>query len=722
MITLSKIVYKGFRKGEGKRNMTPKMAITGPNGVGKSRIINAVVYGLSGCIGDSKTNESLFSEFSSGSEMSVELHFGGEVIKRGIIETFDKNKTTGKQSVSYEGYAFVYDAEYPDEVKITGKKKVNDYIEKELGIPFEALDFSDFENKSFPEKRKLLNNYITDTDVSLVEAVAYLREGISEIEFVDEMKEKINEAIANIERGDNYKKLADIIDYATRKKSFFFDQKKNTQGAVNTVTILKNEIEGDLNKLVTIEDDIKEVNGRIKGLSEDQYNIRVAVNQKELYSQNIADETSRIVNLKEQLSNCDTTILEGMDTDLLKDKLDLAKIIEERINFEDIPDVLETEAKLEASSELISTLEKDSNKLDFKIALLKGELAEKATNIIAFSERGTCPFTGKACLSGKSDVLDFMEANYNRLLAEYASCELESAEIIERTTEAVKVQRVLGVKYDAIADDFTSEDEKFDDYELQMRSIVDQHLANERKVQHMREMVPEIKEQIVAAENKLAFLFEKEVTESKDPEKVAKAMLVAETQLADLILKKSQLEEKRSAYELQKKSVIAAQEAEYQYMAWSFIQKKLGVNGLLGELIKKATGPFVDEMNEALRFFGDKETFFIDTINDQGKEILRFGLVRNGERINYNTLSNSEGMTVAICMTYVFQTIKGCPYKIIMLDEFSNYDRGRMEIMLKGLEALPVNQVIICGEFSERVSALTEKVKGIDFEVLEYVE
>jgi exonuclease SbcC len=213
---------------------------------------------------------------------------------------------------------------------------------------------------------------------------------------------------------------------------------------------------------------------------------------------------------------------------------------------------------------------------------------------------------------------------------------------------------------------------------------------------------------IAEIEAQITALMVKSYGEFEDPE-ITESFIQSLTE--QLEIEKSQLKtltEKQNLLQNQMRAVQDSQESELAFKVWSDIKAAIGLKGIQGDMIKSGLGPVVQEMNDILLRLGRPEEFYFEFENKRCAEQFNFGWIRDGEEINFDSLSKGEQLTTAAGLLIVFLEKMGAKLNLIMIDEINQLYGLRRSDFFAGFSALSdrLDNIIVCGAIDPMVNEL----------------
>jgi len=686
---LTEIVMTNIKGQNSIQQLTGKDIICGPNGVGKTTRIQALGIALMGYVpGKGKKPDETFKLANSDT-----MEVGLKTDSFSFAREFKKKVTRGK-----EGSTKV---SIQQSVNVSPSKGESKIVEKEARIIGELgnlpvmLDFNEFLTLSDSKRREFIYNLagFDSTEWTKERVKYYIERSLLTVEFevnnpeqYEIVKEIITEALN--EYPDNYDismGLQSMIDWTKTKLSYWNDEKKSSQAAVQKLAELKNQ------------------------LSETDRNLKSNKDELEKFQDDL-------VKVEKQISE-DTQRKKNIDARLEKIEL-LKKTMVEANAKECTIDITATQNSINAAKEKIKQVDNSS-----KIVEVQKQISEIILQLKPISKdkedvktkgieiRTQIETTKKTLESvksvGKTCVLDTK-----------IKCDKDFSKFIAHTEGQIKTWEI---QKDILGQTFVELNEK----EAALQKKQEALNTNIQELQH-EELNANRANNILNSEiNKLESLLnharsfdeikthkvenlrtELEKLQNEKIEPIAPLDILQKqsdgikTQIDDLKVKIHDQEEARTTLSNLKSSMIDSKKADYYAVSFKSLDETLGAKGLQGELVKETLEPIQSEIQTNLNAMGVNNNFYFSTESEGGKEIFQFGWNdRFGDKRNFDALSTGQQMILLIAMltTFIEKANPNC--RILAIDNIENLDPENLIKVTSGLNKISskLDNIILSG-------------------------
>lgn len=432
--------------------------------------------------------------------------------------------------------------------------------------------------------------------------------------------------------------------------------------------------------------------------------------------------------------------LQNQKTDLEKDiesnkaKAEVVKLTDERKN-DYTQRIIALEKEISSDTEEVAGLNESLGELDAKVAKTKEEFAKKEKKI------------EKATKKANETLEDFGKVR-SKLSDEYVKVEAEK-KAIENSLEAHRphlskksIEYLEGKR--KLAQDGQLVDEEtmgrittqMKDVDLEVESLNHElcELSEENslmKAEHS-DIASTLKQDLAVLLDRIP-KSEEELTKIKELVKVSDALPPPE-EVVDIQTLQDRLEgikhsieelepqvaEKRSEMEvliIQVDAESDLKQAEIDLYCLKAMLKALGPSGLKGELVKATLDPIKEKVNKALQILGYDREFAFQMIDSRGNECFNFGWkTESGDHlIKFNALSTGEQTVLLTALVAVICWSSDRDVKFLAMDNVEVISADHEEGYFKGLPALAdlceLDHFYVCTSKGFEISALPEPWK-----------
>lgn len=686
---ITEIIMTNIKGQNTTQHLTGKDIICGPNGIGKTTRMQALGIALMGYVpGQGKKTDETF-KLSSADTMEVglktdEFNFSREFKKKVTNNKDGSKKVTISQNVNV--------SPSKGESKITEKEA---RIMAELGNLPVMLDFNEFLSLSDSKRREFIYNLagFKSETWNKKRVKEYIEKSLLTVDLEvnnPEQFEIVKEIISGAmnEYPDNYDitmGLQSMIDWTKNKLSYWNDEKKRSQAAVQKLGELKNQ------------------------LAETDRNLKS--NKEELEKFQV-----ELVKVEKQISE-DTQKKKNIDSRLEKIEI-IKKNIAEECSKECTIDITETENSINAAKEKIKQVDNST-----KIVEVQKQISDIILQLKPIAvDREDVKTKGieiKAQIDSTRKTLENVKGvGKTCVLDSKIKCDKDFSKFIEHTEGKI---RTWEFQKDVLLQTFNELDEKeaaLKNYqnnlnrhiqELQQEEL-DTNRANNtlnseinklENILNQAKSFDEVKQQKI---NNLKADLEKLQNEKVDPiaplDILQKQADGIRSQISALKEKIQEQEQAKTTLSNLKSSMIDSKEAEYYAISFKSLDDTLGAKGLQGELVKETLEPIQNEIQANLNAMGIEHEFYFSTESEGGKEIFQFGWKdRFGDKRNFDALSTGQQMMllIAILTTFIDRADPTC--RILAIDNIENLDSVNFKKVIEGLNQLSnkLDNIILSG-------------------------
>ena len=635
---IKRIELLNFKGETGDYEFTGRDLFTGPNGSGKTRITEAVEYALTGKIGRFTQNAAIYNEYGSTGNLSVSIHLEDEVITRKI-----KPKKKKDGSFGYTGEVGVY---IDSRMVKSGAKEVDAYLD-EYVHPF-AFNYRSFLMMNSSDRRK-----------ALLELIGYSE---------PTQEELINSIPADLQSDfDGVDSIDEAIKIATRERTYFNRKQKESSGATAFNTDAKNELDGNIRQINTIEKGLIEHKEQLDKAKEQKIHAESIMKQiqydnqvkdglkKKLQNLMALDYESAIRETTEQINQCQPAPLKDSIYEKVREAYDV---------------MTESKKKLSDQKTKISEKRHEVDILNNNLA----HLDETITKIQEFD--GTCPIAGVNCTSN-------IEKGLESHLTEREAIIKESDTLLSVTKSYIDEQEDLQKDADEAekrCDQLTREESGIKTYNMETERMNNQTAERKRvletKLQAYNKDLASLDSDIKNIRDQIKEHDSKEYEAYEPLDMTLPVIAGLEKNISEANEQISELKKKQQAVALQQKA-IKVHESDYEtWELWKEACKNL--EDLKADKMKEKLTPIAEKVNEILKHAGCEEEFVFILNDANGNDIISFGL-SNGERTKV-ALSSGEQTLVSIGMLKMLQS----RYKLSLLfiDEILLLDDDNLDTLM----------------------------------------
>jgi len=671
------------------QELTGKDIIVGSNGVGKTTRVQALGIALTGYVpGQGKKADETF-KLASADSMVVGLNTDDFSFRR----EFKKKVTNKKDGSTQETIS--------QNLNVSPSRGESKIVEKETRIISELgnlpvmLDFNEFLSLSDSKRREFIYNLagFKSEEWTRDRVKEYLENRLLSPELetnnpeqFELMKSIIEEAL--IEYPVNYDitaGLQSMIDWTKTKLSYWNDEKKKSQAAVQKLGELKRQLsETDRNlkankeELEKLQDELVKVEKQISEDTQKKKNIDLRLTKIEELKKNIASE---------ELKECAIKI----------DKTEKT-IAELKLQIKEVDNS-------EKTKQLDAEIMKIQNEI-YPITKDKDEVYAKQIEI-------------KAQIEVHQKTLERVKSvTATCVLDKKIACNKDFSKFIEFTENQIKdmnlQKTVLADTYKELNEKITSLNEKSKGLETAKYELKNEEFEASRKnnlitaeINKLENLLNQAKNYNTLKAEKVARLKEdlsKLQNEPVDPiapiDILQKQAESIRTNINSLKTKIDEQEKAKTTLSNLQASMIDSKTAEYNYTNFKSLDETLGAKGLQGELVKETLEPIQNDIQVNLNAMGIDNKFYFTTETASGKEVFQFGWRdRFGDKRNFDALSTGQQMILLIAMLTTFIEKANPACKILTIDNIENLDKKNFKRVMDGLNKISdkLDNIILSG-------------------------
>ncbi len=147
-----------------------------------------------------------------------------------------------------------------------------------------------------------------------------------------------------------------------------------------------------------------------------------------------------------------------------------------------------------------------------------------------------------------------------------------------------------------------------------------------------------------------------------------------------------------------------------------WLVKGVGVEGIGGIIMKETVDPFIEMVNSVLEIFDPAKTFFVNFETPRGKETCEFGFIQNDVSRSYEAASGGEKMLIALALGISIVRIeRKSTSRILLIDEIEHLDDFNFHALIKCCTTVIdegwVDNIILAGVLDDlRVGLIKELI------------
>lgn len=620
---INKIMFENFKNKNGAVELSGLDLFTGPNGVGKSAILQGLQLALTGELAAGSAARNIL-KYSSTDKMSVG------------IETDTALSIVRKYTQKSSGCSSSVKTNFSEE---TSKKALDEVIATTFGQLPIAFNFEAFANMSENEQKAWLLSFCSSR-YSLDEAKKYLLVGSEDTEYTS----IVENMISNVSDGTIDEQIGEMLIISKEQLSFTKKEIARLESSIQKVTAEKIALGID-SKGIKIEE--KKLEKLQNKLLEQEKELAVLEKTHTMYTrkQELTEKLSHIdvESLRKTIDECNKTLgdcqnnivfLQNKDNELTEI---LDKFITENNNInKEISNIMSQGSALKAEYNTIRNL---------------------VLQVKSVSSQGKCCLNQE--LSCSADFSVWIREQTGIANAKYAGMQILATKLQEKKDMIEKNQKqyqdALNNK-DLIKTQFTQLNE-------QMMAI--QKQANEAALLlTQREMI--VKELSSVGEISDVSIEDKksEIASLQSEINSLKTSIAAKTNSKNLT-------------DTIKNLNIELENTEKAKGYYDTLAKLLGPKGLQQEVFKYSIKPLENKINSLLHMFNEGLVFFINSSENS--------FVYGANNVPFDALSSGQQLLVSLAMIIAIIDSSNCNCKILEIDKADSLDDDNFNAVMVGL-------------------------------------
>lgn len=687
---LKNVNFKNFRNKNGVQELSGFDCFIGPNGTGKSSVVDAIQLAITGKINSFSQPKDIINN-ANGDSFSVGLETSeGFVVSREYKKKIRKTKDKDTEE-EIKNTVFSQKIDISTTTKNTNAEKEM-IIEEKLGVVPMAFDFSSFSGLNSSGRKDYLSSYLNQESTFQKKDMFDYLEKVLEKEKMDKKSfyNSFEPLYKKAEEKDILGKAKEITQIAKENISYLKKEENRLKMSVEKMTEQMTEF--DVNG-----SDLKLEKEKVNKLTEDLISLEkkkvvIESNNKKILDNNkkfeaIKKEIEEIKNLKEEDISLIQKELKDIEDNLEK-VIKYQKIVSENVNSlsKRYKDDEEDVNKLRLLS---NNIREEGTKLrvelDTSIKLLQE--VENTKGCCKINASIPCNADFSKWISAKKKDIEKQKVILNKKVEEFKSInnaliqkEKEFKEISSQREHYIAKQSAGAIKNNELSNkkiELSTKLEKNKNFsslkeeKLKAKEKELSLLNNDTKIEETEDLQSKILE------------LKKNIEESKNLISKKEQIKVLQTQIKSLNSEYDTTKDKLNFYK--------------------FVSLYMGTKGLQAEILKKLVEPFVEEINSNLSLLGFNNKFFIKTLDDNEKEIFDFGV----DNIFFDNLSKGQQLMLATAIVTSFVGNSNQPIKYICIDNLNELDYINIKNILNGLklikEKYSIDNIILsgCVEISE---------------------
>lgn len=698
MKKINGIVMENIKGQNTVQELTGRDIILGSNGVGKTTRLQALGMALMGYVpGQGKKADETF-KLASADSMTVGLNTEDFSFTR----EFKKKVTKSKDGSTKESIQ--------QSLNVSPSKGETKIAEKEARILAEMgnlpvmLDFNEFLGLSDSKRREFIYNLagFNSEKWTKDKVREYLENNLltTELEVnspeqYELMKSIIEDVLKEYpEKYDITSGLQSMLDWTKTKLSYWNDEKKRAQAAVQKLGELKN-------KLNDTDRNLKANKEEIEKLQEELVKVEKQISEDTQKKKNIDARLAKTEQLKKSISYEELKECSINATETENKIKDLKAQIKQVDNSEKIKQIIDKIAGLQNEAK---TIIKDKDEVKSKGIELKAQIEATQKTLDRVKNVKSCCVLDKKIACNK-DFTKFIL---------YTEGEIKKLQI---------QKQVLAETYKELDEKYNEINEKYNKLEETKNDLNQEELDTNRKNNTITSHINELEKFLNQAKSfdtlkseKIARLkeeLEKLQAEPIDPiaplDILEKQAASIRTNIDSLKAKIDEQEKAKTTLSNLKASMIDSKTAEYNHINFKSLDEVLGAKGLQGELVKETLEPIQNDIQANLSAMGIENEFYFTTETAAGKEIFQFGWKdKFGDKRNFDALSTGQQMILLIAILTTFIEKANPNSKILAIDNIENLDSENFKKVITGLNRISdkLDNIILSGVID------VEKVEG----------
>ena len=679
---LTKIDFNGFKNKKGVQALTGFDIFIGPNGVGKSSVLEAVKLGIVGEINGVAKPMSIFKYSNNANDMTVGIETSnGYKVQRKYIRKEKIDKKTDELS-----------AVYSEKLSVSGfadsesNKIKQEDISKKIGDFPIGFDFQKFEGMTDTEKRNFIISFCKSSKIT-EDIVKEFLEKDKPDELDDEMF--YNDIVELID-GANGNTIQEKVDFmllaAKEQCSYFKKEVERQRMSIQKLNEKKTSYSISSKGLIIDKKKAEKLNEQLIALEKE-----LSIIQEE--NKRVSLNLQKITKVKEDIQVITNSKAIGDSKDIERQiqskKKDLEKLNEKSVSIVKLLEVASKEykelvEKVKAQRIIFDKTKSNGIELNTKfktevnlINQVKGTKGKCAINSSI-----PCNANFNSWLTAKNEeISDLVELRrlYKKNEAELNQLEAQSEKTTSNREKLIAEQQTVIKETETIN-----------------RQIVEL----EKSLETLKNFDLVKKEKLEVKNNELLSLEsdKKDIVDLTDKENSIKDIRSSISSLRTEISQKEQLQALMAQI---KEANIEFDKTEKTLLIYKYLVDRIGQKGLQGEILRLLLAPIIDEVSNNLQILGVNKPFFITTKSDKDSEVFDFGV---GD-INFKTLSTGQKSILAIAMIIAFIRKAEVPVKILCLDNIESIDSSNRVKIITGLsdmyKANMIDNILIAGCIDE---------------------
>jgi exonuclease SbcC len=660
-VKIKKLSTIGTKGSDLDMDITGRDVLVGPNGSGKTTVIDAVCAGVLGYIPSIGKKPSNTMKLSSGSEMTISMSTDELTWQRTFIESRKRVKGDVKYTYSERVHA------NPELESIKERDKASELSSKLGNFPV-MFDMSQFVKLSDTERRdflfKICGDIIPEWDSEKIRTELFSTltndDGVYNEISVNRILDDVMSAYK--ESNDTYDNIDSIFKKVTLMTQVARSLKLKRGSAKEQLIRDKNDI-GEESPYT-----VREINLEKDVLFQRKSSLNSEITSASNDAAKLSKIQGREIELKKLLVDCPKKS-EGALKDDMKEISDDGKRLREleKLKNDDID---------KSNSNIISLNSKKSSK-EHEITTIKSRISsiEKSN--------GTCPLMDSVPCPKVDDLNSYK-----------LKCESD----VEK----------LSLELESINSDIKIESDK-------KKTLIKDRLDINLSIEKKSDAYVEIKEELNKVRMSLAYTEEMrtiqyQINNSKtsfDIEAADKEIQSIDSQISEknkLIDRLTKIESLKMSFERAKIDFL---EAEEEYDILDHLSLLTGPKGLQGEFVRAIETPLRDKANEVLKRVNPDYEVYLQFQDKNKNEVFSFGLKRtDGTMVDFDVLGGAEKVMLGTCLMIGLISIKDPKIKILTI-EAAEIDSSNLKLFMESL-----NQ--FAGEIDNIIISTCHDVSSVD--------
>lgn len=650
-------------------------AIVGNNRSGKTTILEAIEFALTGSVGVSNKNVDVFNGFCEKGEKQMKVKLGlvdGEIIRSITQET------------SKDGFKYTGDVMYKG-VLGNEKGKAADALIGLMKLSPLVFGFKDFLSMTGTNRKKLVLKHCNVGDIDKVHFENYIIEKLKELGIDEESFTVIYRPIITAALKNNDDILDGAIKYLETEFKALNDKAKLENYSGQKFAELKADNQSNLSKKTLLEDEVKKFTDIIN----------MTIDQLARYHASMQSKQSDNERAEKLLAEIKMAKFEEFHTEATADKL--LDLQQKRDDYMADAEVHKVEMeKLDLDFNNLVKLHNDTvskiNKLEDISMSLSLDKYGQSEKIHEFKTERLCPVTGDVCSGAVEAIENALNLNLDKIqtaIEDNAQAiadakkrlEILVDEQVKSSQQLIEASEAFRSKYGGNPDTHIYNLNKMiAEHERQLR---DKETFEQRKAQRIESLTSEMDR------------LNAKVYDGLDIDAEATKALAesARESRNNAIAELDQIKEKLMLYNNQVKAHEEYQIASAKLSAVKTLQKIVGPHGYQGDFIFKALDQTTDTIKSIISKLLPGSIFFFNMDGNQ----FDFGI--NG--VSFESLSGYEQIAVSMAIVIGLTTSK---YRLIVIDEINNIHKNNFDGFISCLQEIDNYQFIVAGTVTNTYS------------------